>query len=83
MQQSWPDTVPTPVKTTLWKWLRRDETEQRVLKQGRGSKRKPFKYYLPGMIEKWQTTFIANFTRQLERNAARAGSAPFPSEPPA
>ena len=52
--RDWPDTGATPAKLTLWKWLTQAVREGRVLQQGDGTRKEPFRYYLPGMIDKWQ-----------------------------
>jgi hypothetical protein len=64
----WPDTAALPSKLTLWKWLGRAVKERRVEQHGLGSKREPYRYHLPGMIEKWQAKFLAEFTRGWEEN---------------
>jgi hypothetical protein len=33
----------------------------------RGSRKEPYRYFLPGMVEKWQAPFVAEFTRRLEQ----------------
>jgi hypothetical protein len=68
----WPDTAPAPVKQTLWKWLDRLVKEGRVLQQGLGTRKDPFLYHLPGMVEKWQADFLAEFNLRVERGT------PFP-----
>jgi hypothetical protein len=34
-----------------------------------GSRKEPCQYSLPGMQEKWQANFVADFNRMLEQNA--------------
>src|SRR5262249_4592201 len=58
----WPESVAPPSKVTLWKWLGRAVQEGRVLQDGGGTRRDPFKYRLPGMVEKWHQKFLASFT---------------------
>jgi hypothetical protein len=48
----WPESAVAPAKLTLWKWLGRAVREGRVLQAGRGTRREPFRYQLPGMAEK-------------------------------
>ena len=67
--RAWPDTVPAPARQTLWLWLDRLVREGQILRHGSGTCKEPFQYQLPGMLEKWQANFIAEFTRQIERNA--------------
>jgi hypothetical protein len=78
--RSWPESAAAPSKLTLWKWLGRGVKDGRVLQQGSGSRKEPYRYCLPGMVEKWQANFLADFTRSLERNAERAGPPSPPSE---
>jgi hypothetical protein len=57
----WPESAWAPSKLTLWKWLSRAVQEGRVLQDGRGTRRDPFRYQLPGMLEKWQQKLLARF----------------------
>jgi hypothetical protein len=61
----WPDPDTAPAKHTLWKWLDQLVNEGRVLRDGRGTKREPYEYSLPGMIEKWHANLLADLTRRL------------------
>jgi hypothetical protein len=72
----WPDTAVAPSKVTLWRWLDRAVREGRVLQDGLGTRKDPFRYSLPGMVEKWQESFLASFTKGLERDAGRNGPPP-------
>src|SRR5262249_54402817 len=65
--REWPDSAATPAALTLWKWLTRAGREGHVLQHGTGTSKDPYRYSLPGMIEKWQADFIADFTRNLEQ----------------
>jgi hypothetical protein len=69
--REWPDTAPAPAKLTLWKWLTRAVREGHVLQQGFGTRKEPYQYSLPGMQEKWQANFLADFNRMLEQSAGR------------
>jgi hypothetical protein len=40
------------------------------------ARKDPYTYSLPGMVEKWQADFIAEFTRSLEQDEGRAGPPP-------
>jgi hypothetical protein len=62
----WPDSAAAPAKKTLWRWLDQLVRDGRVLRNGRGSKSEPYKYQLPGMVEKWQADFVAEFMRQAK-----------------
>jgi len=64
----WPDPDAAPAKHTLWKWLDQLVKDGRVLRDGRGSKREPYEYSLPGMLEKWHANFLADLTRRLNEN---------------
>jgi hypothetical protein len=64
--RQWPDSSPAPAKLTLWKWLDQLVREGRVLRDGSGSRKEPFKYHLPGMMEKWHERFLASLMRRLE-----------------
>jgi hypothetical protein len=74
--RAWPGSAVAPAKMTLWKWLSRATKEGKVLQHGSGTRQDPYQYSLPGMVEKWQADFIAEFTRSLERDAGRAGPPP-------
>ncbi len=66
--RAWPESVPAPAKQTLWLWLDRLVREGHVLRNGRGTCKEPYSYQLPGMLEKWQANFMAEFMGQLEGN---------------
>jgi hypothetical protein len=68
--RAWPDSAAAPAKKTLWKWLGRVVREGHVLQQGRGSRKEPYRYSLPGMTEKWQAQILADLTRGLQRESA-------------
>ncbi len=70
--RSWPGSAVAPARLTLWKWLTRAVREGLVEQTGSGTRREPYRYVLPGMVEKWQAQFIADFTRRLERDAERS-----------
>jgi hypothetical protein len=53
-------------------WRSAGVANQRKSKASGVFRKEPYKYSLPGMIEKWQAKFLADFTRNLERNAERA-----------
>jgi hypothetical protein len=72
--QRWPESALAPAKLTLWKWLRRAVEEGRVLQDGLGTRKDPFRYQLPGMVEKWQQNAIAALMKRLEEGAK--GKAP-------
>lgn len=42
----WPATTEAPSPTTLFRWLKRAHSEDRVRRQGRGSKGQPYRYRL-------------------------------------
>jgi hypothetical protein len=69
----WPDSAVPPAKLTLWKWLGRAVQEGRVLQEGRGTRREPFRYQLPEMVEKWQQRFMASFLERLEKGEKGKG----------
>jgi hypothetical protein len=62
----WPESALRPSGPTLWRWLCRAIEERRVLQDGRGTCEDPFRYYLPGMLDKWQAKFRADLLRRLE-----------------
>jgi hypothetical protein len=70
----WPDPDTAPARQTLWRWLDQLVKEGRVLRDGRGSKREPYEYYLPGMMEKWQANFLADLTRRLTDETPLSGA---------
>jgi hypothetical protein len=74
--RAWPESAPAPAKMTLWKWLGRAVKEGQVLRYGSGTRKGPYMYSLPGMIEKWHADFLAEFTRSLDRDEERANPPP-------
>jgi hypothetical protein len=66
IRRRWPESAAAPAKLTLWRWLGRAVQEGRVLQDGRGTSKEPFRYQLPGMAEKWQQRFLASFLKGLE-----------------
>jgi len=64
--RAWPSSAAAPAGQTLWKWLTRTVREGLVLQHGSGTRREPYRYSLPGMVEKWQAAFLADFTRKVE-----------------
>ena len=65
--REWPAECVPPTGQTLWRWLARALKEGLIQRDGDGTKRDPFTYRLPGMLEKWQEVFIAEFNRRLEQ----------------
>jgi hypothetical protein len=61
----WPESAWAPSKLTLWKWLGRAVQEGRVLQDGRGNRKDPFRYQLPGMAGKWHQKFLDTFIKRL------------------
>ena len=68
--RSWPDTAVAPSKLTLWKWLGRAVEEDRLVQNGLGTRKDPYYYHLPGMVEKWQQDLRASLTKRLQRHQA-------------
>jgi hypothetical protein len=64
--RDWPESCVRPAKLTLWKWLGRAVRERRVEQNGRGTRKDPFRYALPGMREKWQQKFLDSFLNSLD-----------------
>jgi hypothetical protein len=73
IRQRWPDPLAAPAKLTLWKWLGRAVAEGRVLQDGRGTRKDPYLYSLPGMVEKWQQVFLASFLKDLDGGGQGGG----------
>jgi hypothetical protein len=69
IRRLWPEFAVVPAKRTLQKWLQRLVGAGKVLIEGLGTRRDPFKYWLPGMVEKWHAKFLEEFTKQLEEGA--------------
>jgi hypothetical protein len=76
--RAWPDSAAAPARLTLWKWLDRVVREGKVLRHGKGTRKEPYRYSLPGMAEKWQANLLADLIRDLESDAER----PEPPAPP-
>ena len=51
----WPADFVKPKKITLWRWLDKAVTDGRVLVEGTGRRKSPFKYWLKGIEAKWAT----------------------------
>jgi hypothetical protein len=69
----WRELAAAPARLTLWKWQGRAVREGRVLQAGRGTRREPFRYQLPGMAEKWQQRFRASFLKRPEQGETGKG----------
>jgi hypothetical protein len=76
IHRRWPDPGAVPARQTLWRWLDRVVKEGRVLQDGPGSRTEPYRYRLPGMVEKWQANFMESFLKQLEPGARPEGTEP-------
>jgi AAA domain len=50
---AWPADYHRPDSTALWRWLDRAVKEGRVLQEGTGRSRNPFRYWLPASEERW------------------------------
>jgi hypothetical protein len=74
----WPEEGMRPTKLTLWRWLDRAVKEGWVLQDGLGTRKEPYRYELPGMVEKWQEEGIAALMRRLKQNAGPEGPRPGP-----
>ena len=74
--RSWPDSATAPAKLTLWKWLSKAVRERQVLQHRSGTREEPYQYSLPGMFEKWQSNFLAEFSWSLEKDAQCAEPPP-------
>ena len=72
----WPATAVAPTKLTLWRWLGRAVQEGRVLQDGRGTHKDPYRYSLPGMVAKWQQEFLESFWKGLESDPGRTTPPP-------
>ena len=51
--KEWPDDFPKPPASSLWRWLDRAVNDGLVERDGLGRKKQPFRYWLPGAIDKW------------------------------
>jgi hypothetical protein len=74
----WPEGGAAPAKLTLWRWLDRAVQAGWVLQDGLGTRKEPYRYWLPGMEQKWQENFLASFMRRLEGDAGHGGLPPVP-----
>jgi hypothetical protein len=52
--KSWPDGVERPDEVSLWRWLERAVAQGLVCRDGTGHRSAPYRYWLPGQIEKWR-----------------------------
>jgi hypothetical protein len=66
IHRRWPELGLVPARMTLWRWLDCVVKEGRVLQDGLGTRADPYRYRLPGMVEKWQADFMDTFMKQLE-----------------
>jgi hypothetical protein len=69
ISRSWPDSAAAPSKHTLWKWLTRVVKEGHVRHEGSDNRKEPYRYYLPGTLEKVQANLLAELNRRLGRDA--------------
>jgi hypothetical protein len=63
--RAWPEETPAPSKITMWRWLGRAVKEYGVLREGRGTRREPHRYSVPGTLEKVQANLVAELNRRL------------------
>jgi hypothetical protein len=47
--------------------------QRNVEQRGRGTRRDPYLYLLPGMAVKWQSRFVEDFMRRLAEDEKDAG----------
>ena len=73
ISRAWPESAVPPAKLTLWRWLDRAVKERRVLRDGAGHHRDPYKYWLPGMEQVWQDRFLKSFLGGLDKNEEGEG----------
>ena len=50
---AWPARQKVPSEVTLWRWLDRAVRRGWLLRDGLGQKEAPYRYWLPGMEERW------------------------------
>jgi hypothetical protein len=51
--EAWPEGRVAPAEVSLWRWLERAAAQGLVCQDGSGKKNAPFRYWLPGQVEKW------------------------------
>jgi len=77
----WPESAVRPAKLTLWRWLSQVVKDGKVLQGGRGDRKDPYCYHLPGMVDKWQPKFMEPFTKKLMMMGEPAGALTNPLNP--
>jgi hypothetical protein len=70
--RDWSDPYRHPPGQVLWKWLDQAVRQGAVERDGHGTRRDPYRYSLPGMVEKWQAQFVEEFNRRPDSGAAYA-----------
>jgi hypothetical protein len=71
--RAWPDSASAPGPMTLWRWLGRAVAEKNVVQEGRGTRKDPYLYALPGMALIWQARFVEDFMRRVAGDPDGAG----------
>ena len=64
IMEDWPDDYDPPGGMTLWTWLRREVHLGLVFCKGTGTKKDPFRYWLPEQEAKWRAD--PNYCPELE-----------------
>jgi hypothetical protein len=69
--RAWPESAAAPALKTLWNWLDRAVREREVERRGRGTRKDPYLYELPGMAVIWQARAVEELMRNLAGDAGR------------
>ena len=66
----WPADFDKPNSGTLWRWLGRAVASGLVLTAGTGRKADPFRYWLPGAVERWraENPLLYDILKQQEKD---------------
>jgi hypothetical protein len=64
IRSAWPEGAVPPAPQTLWRWLERLVKTRQLNRDGEGMPREPFRYWLPGMEERWPQNFMRRIMKE-------------------
>jgi hypothetical protein len=73
----WPEEQGKPSAVWLWRLLERAVAHGEIKRDGAGTKRDPFHYWLPSLEQKWQEDPAARLMQQLVEARRRLPNPPF------
>jgi hypothetical protein len=71
LHEAWPTEEAAPTAVTLWRWLERGVAEGTMLRDGKGERNEPYRYWLRGQEEKWAREPWGEAAQQAAMDTAR------------